>query len=304
MRPVLDAAYASHRDEEAFATAIARTTHALLRGAGAFVVTYRGLPDGSLDVRAVGHGGVRPDLVARFVETFRALPQDFVRESLRTHTTTESTTHGRSRVPAIGAYMRAARLDDLIISNGFDASGLAVLLVGQLPYKSNLTAGERHALTRLSAHCIAALRLGARAPEEAVARIAPDGALHGDRAGLEDDEADAVEALRRAARALVALRSARAGAVADSLGALSPRVLARWSVVGHFTDGGEELAVVRRNPAPEGGAQRPLTTRERQVLALVEAGHSLKFAAYELGIGYATVRVLVARARRKLQGPA
>jgi DNA-binding NarL/FixJ family response regulator len=44
----------------------------------------------------------------------------------------------------------------------------------------------------------------------------------------------------------------------------------------------------------------PLSPRERQILSLVVAGRSHKEAAYELGTSDATVRVLYARAMRKL----
>ena len=43
-----------------------------------------------------------------------------------------------------------------------------------------------------------------------------------------------------------------------------------------------------------------LSARERQVAELVSLGRSDKVIAYELGMAHATVRVLVARAARKL----
>jgi DNA-binding NarL/FixJ family response regulator len=44
----------------------------------------------------------------------------------------------------------------------------------------------------------------------------------------------------------------------------------------------------------------PLSPRERQILDLVLAGRSHKEAAFELGVSDATVRVLYARAMKKL----
>ena len=44
----------------------------------------------------------------------------------------------------------------------------------------------------------------------------------------------------------------------------------------------------------------PLSPRERQILNLVLGGRSHKEAAFELGVSGATVRVLYARAMRKL----
>ena len=44
----------------------------------------------------------------------------------------------------------------------------------------------------------------------------------------------------------------------------------------------------------------PLTPRERQVIEIISGGRSQKETAFELGVADATVRVLYARAMRKL----
>jgi DNA-binding NarL/FixJ family response regulator len=49
--------------------------------------------------------------------------------------------------------------------------------------------------------------------------------------------------------------------------------------------------------------RRPLSPRERQILDLVRSGHTQKEVAYRLGRSDATVRVLYARAMRKLGRP-
>jgi DNA-binding NarL/FixJ family response regulator len=49
--------------------------------------------------------------------------------------------------------------------------------------------------------------------------------------------------------------------------------------------------------------RRPLSPRERQILDLVRSGHTQKEVAYHLGRSDATVRVLYARAMRKLGRP-
>jgi DNA-binding NarL/FixJ family response regulator len=46
--------------------------------------------------------------------------------------------------------------------------------------------------------------------------------------------------------------------------------------------------------------RRPLSPREHQILTLVVGGRSHKETAFELGVSDATVRVLYARAMRKL----
>ena len=49
--------------------------------------------------------------------------------------------------------------------------------------------------------------------------------------------------------------------------------------------------------------RQPLSPRERQILDLIRMGHSQKEVAYRLGVSDATVRVLYARAMRKLGRP-
>jgi DNA-binding CsgD family transcriptional regulator len=48
---------------------------------------------------------------------------------------------------------------------------------------------------------------------------------------------------------------------------------------------------------------RPLTPREREVWALIVAGKSRKETAHQIGIAHSTVRVLYARAVKKLAAP-
>jgi DNA-binding NarL/FixJ family response regulator len=50
------------------------------------------------------------------------------------------------------------------------------------------------------------------------------------------------------------------------------------------------------SPSP----RQPLTPREREVIEIVTGGRSHKEAAFELGVADATVRVLYARAMKKL----
>ena len=58
--------------------------------------------------------------------------------------------------------------------------------------------------------------------------------------------------------------------------------------------------MARQNQA---GTRGPpvLTMREQQVVELASMGHHNKLIAYNLGVSHSTVRVLIARAARKLQ---
>ena len=75
---------------------------------------------------------------------------------------------------------------------------------------------------------------------------------------------------------------------------------ARWTLVDCFEHGGERFVVAKRNDL-ELADPPPLSARERQVLAFAALDHSNKEIAYELGLSAATVRVLMARAARKLR---
>lgn len=77
-------------------------------------------------------------------------------------------------------------------------------------------------------------------------------------------------------------------------------VSGRWSLVEHFERDGRRYFLAHKND-PELGGQLALTTRERQVLAYAELGHSNKLIAYSLGLSVSTVSTLLSRARRKLQ---
>jgi DNA-binding CsgD family transcriptional regulator len=85
----------------------------------------------------------------------------------------------------------------------------------------------------------------------------------------------------------------------EPTGGWHPRINGRWTLIDAFNRGGERYIVARENQTftPGLGA---LTEREQQVIASAAVGRSNKEIAYELGISYATVRVLIARACRRL----
>lgn len=73
----------------------------------------------------------------------------------------------------------------------------------------------------------------------------------------------------------------------------------RWSLVDTFKQGGHRYVVARENQI-DARAFGALTDRERQVVVHAALGLSNKEIAYALGISHATVRVLMARAAKRL----
>jgi DNA-binding NarL/FixJ family response regulator len=72
----------------------------------------------------------------------------------------------------------------------------------------------------------------------------------------------------------------------------------RWLLVARFEQEGQEVVVgIRTRQPPVRGR---LSRRELEVLGLLGRGSSNKVIAYELGLAWSTVRVLVHRAARKL----
>jgi DNA-binding NarL/FixJ family response regulator len=73
-----------------------------------------------------------------------------------------------------------------------------------------------------------------------------------------------------------------------------------WTVVSRFErDGREHLVIVRREPHRV--ARDLLSARELQVVRLLGCGRSIKEIAFDLGLCWSTVRVLLWRAAVKLR---
>jgi DNA-binding CsgD family transcriptional regulator len=77
-------------------------------------------------------------------------------------------------------------------------------------------------------------------------------------------------------------------------------VMGRWSLLDQMESDGRRYIVARENE-PAASGPETLTVRERQVIGYAKLGHHNKLIAYELGISHSTVRVLLARAARRLQ---
>lgn len=190
-----------------------------------------------------------------------------------------------------------------MILNGCDISGAGACLhlFAREPFK--VSRPRRTLLTRLATHLATAYRLhrrlntqGPAAGVEAI--LTPRGRIeHVERAANSDEaRANLKEAadMQRRARG-----RARKDTPDEAIELWKGLVAGRWTLVDRYESDGKRYIVARENTPLTGSAQ-PLSEREKQVVALGSLGRTNKLIAYELGIAHATVRVLFARAARKL----
>jgi DNA-binding CsgD family transcriptional regulator len=75
---------------------------------------------------------------------------------------------------------------------------------------------------------------------------------------------------------------------------------AELTLLDSFERDGKRYVVAVENPTREARDLSLLSPRERQVVTAAAAGRTNKLIAYELGLAYSTVRVLLARAAKRL----
>jgi DNA-binding CsgD family transcriptional regulator len=211
--------------------------------------------------------------------------------------------------PNLDALIRALEefggASDVFGINGRDPEGFGVFFAAPLPRPMRLGTKQRELYARVAAHIAAGYRIRRRldglrlTPDGAEAVLRPDGKLMHAVGDARDAESRAE--LERATRRIDRARS-RAGRKDADAATRSWRGLVdgRWSIVDCVERGGERCMLARRNDLQLADPP-PLSERERQILAFAALDHSNKEIAYELGLSAATVRVLMARAARKLQ---
>jgi DNA-binding CsgD family transcriptional regulator len=184
--------------------------------------------------------------------------------------------------------------------NGLDVSAKGCF-IGLGTERASMTAEEILVFQRLAYHLSSAYRLRRRLREQNEeplvhweALLRPEGELLEARgeARLKDDR----QALARATRNIDGVRRARDR---EPTPVWRPRVRSRWTLIEAVTRSGERYIVARENQAAAPGFGA-LTAREQQVIASAACGKSNKEIAYELGVSHATIRVLMARAYRRL----
>ncbi len=190
---------------------------------------------------------------------------------------------------------------DMLGINGVDPAGIGAFIGVATPTKMRLTRDRQEMLSRVSAHIAAGYRLRRRlrtTPSDGEAILAPNGRV--EHAVGEAQLRAARDLLKEATCAIERARGRmRRNAPDEAIAMWRGLVSARWTLVDHFERSGKRYVVAQRNEAGGHGPEA-LTPRERQVVSFVVLGHTTKHIAYELGLSDTTVRVLIARAHRKL----
>jgi DNA-binding CsgD family transcriptional regulator len=206
--------------------------------------------------------------------------------------------------PVYRARLQSFGIEDTLMINGLDASGLGVVSYLLSREKIELSPEARLACERVAVHIASAYRLLRKLNETSAPSADTAAAVFSARGKLEDMR----EPLARAhvddlKRALSARDWARGPGRREqprkALATWKALVQGRWTLVDHFERDGKRYILAQEN-APQVGRQVKLSEREQQVASLAALGRTNKVIAYELGIADSTVRVLLGRACARL----
>jgi DNA-binding CsgD family transcriptional regulator len=190
-----------------------------------------------------------------------------------------------------------------ILLNGCDVSGKGACLHVFSHKPCKLSQARWKLLAQLSTHLATGYRLhqrlvaaNANAPIEAV--LTPRGRIEHAEPAAKSSEARA--SLKEAIEQRRWSQSrARTSEPERAVGFWRGLVTGRWTLVDRYESGGQRYILAREN-TPRGREALALSGRENQVVALASLGRNNKMIAYELDLAHATVRVLMARAAKKL----
>ena len=220
---------------------------------------------------------------------------------------TASETPGYAEHPGVKQVFHPLGIHDVLALNVLDPSGIGCIIGAPLRALRTLTPEERTRWDRIAAHVRAALRLRLRLGATEAPSGAPESSGRVEAVFRNDGRAEeltapaepAQAALREAVVEIDRARHHHRHRPEQALASWPALVRSRWTLVDSFTEGTKHYIVARAN-ALESSGLLLLSAREREVVSLVAMGHDYKLIAYELGISHSTVRVLIARARRKV----
>lgn len=304
---VLEATYDMDAPEDRWLEAIVRATEPLFgaAGLGSFAFTYdASVPDRmSIDGFAPAHE-TRLDAQWHMLAIRAAGGGRYVQETLRTVQAGTVRSSPRWAGSEAEAIFEESGVSDLVVINGLDPGGIGLLVGAASRQREKVAGARRLRYERVAAHLANGYRLRRRLascarkkPWGADAILSPRGAVD----HCETDETqDARDQLRAAAVAIDRSRGGMRSTDPDAaLGGWLGLVDGRWSLVDKFDTDGKRFVLARRN-VPQVEGLDLLTERERAVAGYAALGRSNKVIAYDLGIAHSTVRVLLARATRKL----
>lgn len=272
-------------------------------GFGVLMNTYEGvsgrLRAGSV---AMSKGLVVPAEV--FLKSFESIPAEMIDQTWRAHSFGICSELGPLEKMPGTAPMLAAGIRDVLNVNAYDASGIGVTVTVPLPAKRARRPKEADSWERVAAHIKSALRLRqkgttASLPEGSTAVMSTSGQIEHAADGETADRLRPMlqKAVMRMERARGPLRRSDPE---SALGLWRPLVDAELTLLDHFEHGGKRYVVAVENPPTLVEGLSTLSLREQQVVAMAASGRSNKYIAYELGLAHSTVRVLLARAARRL----
>lgn len=299
---VVEAAYAEEEAEKDWLRKIATAAEPLLNaGLGMAAFTFD-LPDRRPVWREFLPLGGDPDAIERVHRGMHTeAPADVIVHGFNVNlAATLSSFLGDEldRLPFAGPQLAHLGARDSMGIVAYDPRGAGVCLSVALPERRTLSPSTQRTWLRIAAHLGAGFRLRWRdAPGRDEAVLDLGGKLHDASGAAQDREARI--ALRHAAQAIDRARSRRTSDPEEAVGVWRGLVSARWSLVDRFESDGRHFLVARENKL-ETAPLRPLSERERQVVALAARGRPNKLIAYELGLAVGTVSTLLARAARKL----
>lgn len=305
---IVEAAYSLEGDDGAWLTRLLEQAAPRLdRGFGTSASIFD--PRSGLDESTIVNLGMRDEVRAALLEGSRSFP-DLARRMYVTNAAIATATQnlGLTETEALAFPPFAKRLHplgarDLLGVLAVSPDGRVCALSAPIP---DLRRPSKKEVTRwgmIAAHIAAGARLrraigalpnlsdGAEvilSASGAVAHAEPNARGLGAR-----------EALRRAARSIDRARSKARANEEEALSLWQGLVAGRWSLLEQFDTDGRRFLVARRND-PRIRDPLALNLRERQVLAYVGMGHSLKLIAYTLGLSMGSVSGTRSRAMRKL----
>jgi DNA-binding CsgD family transcriptional regulator len=189
--------------------------------------------------------------------------------------------------------------------NAIDCSGSGCVLNLFSRKPVILSDTQRELFSRLATHVSTAYRLqrrlagGARDVSVGIeAVLTPTGRVDHAEAGAKSIQArrDLMLAVRQRERAR---DRAKRDSTDHTVRSLKGLVDARWTLVDQYESDGKRYVLARENALQPLGPPQ-LSQREQEVVALAALGRTNKLIAYELGLAFSTVRVLMARASMKL----